>query len=468
MYLLLSLAAAAGVLWLWKGDRDPLMYLVPPALAFPPLLAYAGEALDWPTRGFSTRIALAGCICLACSFRFLRGDFHYLPIRGTRFVVPYLAAVVLSVLWSALGPYNGDVGAIANEFLTWLLPVAVFLMLAVSRRSPLDSARAARVLMATTLGIALYSIWQALALLGYDSAVPRPVLELTVFGERDLWWAASRLYGTLPNLGPNVMGVFLTVPVLILFAGAVIRRGLPRLEWAVGAVAGASVIVGTFSRGALLGLVVGVVAIPVLRRNIRATAWTLAVGGALLGTIAETPVGRGISSIYSEGQLDRDATARVYLWKAIWQDLPQHPFGRGFNGWLRASRTATGVGLADQPSAIGAPHPAENQWMREIADRGVLGAIALAGLVLGLIGTCFKGAATTPRESDRIFLVGAGAAFAAWSVAMLTGDQLAYESSAGMFWYTAGLSLSLVNSVPEPAAIRDAARAPSRPIVTDS
>ncbi len=207
--LIYGLIGAAGLVllaWLWRGDRDPLIYLVPASLAFPPILAYAGKALAWPTGHASTRVALAGCILLFGLFRLVRGEFGYLPIRGIRFLAPYLGLVALSVLWSVVGRYNGDVGAIANEFLSWLLPVAVFLLLAGSRRSNNDSGRAARVLLMTTLGIALFSFLQALALLGYEGAVPSAIADLTRFGQDDLWWGSFRLYGTLPNLGPNVMG----------------------------------------------------------------------------------------------------------------------------------------------------------------------------------------------------------------------------------------------------------------------
>ncbi len=447
--LIYGLIGAAGLVllaWLWRGDRDPLIYLVPASLAFPPILAYAGKALAWPTGRASTRVALAGCILLFGLFRLVRGEFGYLPIRGIRFLAPYLGLVALSVLWSVVGRYNGDVGAIANEFLSWLLPVAVFLLLAGSRRSNNDSGRAARVLLMTTLGIALFSFLQALALLGYEGAVPSAIADLTRFGQDDLWWGSFRLYGTLPNLGPNVMGVFLTIPVLICWARIAATKRVARAGWAVGGLAGAAVILATFSRGAMLALLIGALVIPVWCQSGRATAWVALSACLVVVALAETPVGRSAASVYKEGQLDRDATARVYLWKAIWRELPQYPLGRGFNGWLRASRTSLDVGLADQPAAIGSPHPAENQWMREVADRGVLGVVALAGLLVGLVTICARGAASARHESDRFFLIGAGAAFVGWAVAMLTGDELMYDTSAGMFWYVAGIAVSLVNT----------------------
>src|SRR6266566_1232054 len=106
--------------------RDPLIYLVPLALAFPPLLAYGGNALGWPGGWLSTRVALVICIGFFLFHRLLRGDFSYRQIPGLGLVAPYLLLVVASVLWSVLGPYNAEAPAIANELVTWLILAGVF------------------------------------------------------------------------------------------------------------------------------------------------------------------------------------------------------------------------------------------------------------------------------------------------------------------------------------------------------
>src|SRR5207302_10987463 len=73
--------------------RDPLIYLVPLALAFPPLLAYGANALGWPGGWLSTRVALVACIWLVLLRRLLRRVFAYRRIPGLAFVAPYLLLV---------------------------------------------------------------------------------------------------------------------------------------------------------------------------------------------------------------------------------------------------------------------------------------------------------------------------------------------------------------------------------------
>src|SRR5690349_18534224 len=90
------------------GFGDPLIYLVPPALAFPPLLAYASRALGWPGGWVSTRVALVICIGLFLLLRLFRRDFSYYRIPGLWFVAPYVLLVFASVLWGVLGPYNAE------------------------------------------------------------------------------------------------------------------------------------------------------------------------------------------------------------------------------------------------------------------------------------------------------------------------------------------------------------------------
>jgi hypothetical protein len=107
------------------------------------------------------------------------------------------------------------------------------------------------------------------------------------------------------------------------------------------------------------------------------------------------------------------------------------------------------VGLTDPffPD-VGAGHAADNQWMLELAERGIPGVLALGLMMGGLLVTTFR-KATHLRGSQRDIIVGCGAAFAGWSTAIVSGDHLMYDSIAGMFWYAVALAL---------AAGRDAVR----------
>jgi hypothetical protein len=449
------IAALAGlialIVWLWRGQRDPLIHLVPLALAFPPLIAYGGKALGWPGGWLSTRKALVACIVIFFVFKALRRDFSYRRIPGVWFFAPHLILVIGSVLWSILGSYNDEAGTIANELLSWAIPIVIFLCIAGSWHGERDLRRASRVLICVGLGAAAYSGFQALALTGYGYLVPTPIADLTQYGRGDLLFGSLRLYGTLPNLGPNFFGSFLLVPTVLAFSRAFDQRGFVRCAWLLSGIVGMAVIVGTYSRGAMLGLCVALLALPFWRRSARGVA-TMAGAIAVIGVAAaQTPIGGHVASLYLSGQLDASGSARVRLWKAILESSADHPFGIGFNAWPRASRSRVDVGLTEPPASMGSERPAENQWMRELADRGIPGVLALALLMAGLIRLTF-GAAAPTRSSGyaRDFLAAAGAATVGWGCVFLTGDHLMYDSVAGMFWYIGALALAATRDAVSP------------------
>jgi hypothetical protein len=448
MVLIVALGVAA---WLWRGDRDPLIYLVPVALTFPPLIAYGGRVLGWPGTWLSTRVALVLGLGLFVVFRVLRRDFSWHRIPGVWFVAPYCVLVTASVLWSVLGPFNGEASDIAGEFLSWVILASVFVCIASSSHKQADLRGGVVVLLVVGFGACLYAALQALVLTGNTRFVPQPIIDLTEYAREDLPYGALRLHGTLPNLGPNFFGAFLLWPTVLGFSGVFSRRGLARWACLLIGLAGAAVIAATYSRGALLGLAVALLVLPVWRRSVREFA-AIAGAIALMGIgIAQTPIGRNAALLYASGQLDVSAQARVYLWRAISNSVADHPLGLGFDGWPRASRSNMEVGLADPAASIGTAHAAENQWMRELADRGIPGVLTLALLMIGLMHFTYRSA--DPRRSQgqsRDFLAACGATCAGWSVAFLTGDQLAYDNTAGIFWYMIALALATARPVPAP------------------
>ncbi len=430
-------------MWLARRGRDPLVHLVPLALAFPPLIAYGGMALGWPGGWLSTRVALAICVALFVVFRLVRRDFSFRRIPGMWFVAPYLLLVVASVLLATLGPRNDEVGAVGNELLTWMIPVTIFFLVAGSSQGIANLKGASRVLAGVALSIAIYSGLQALVLTGNERLVPGPITQITRYGRDDLWFGAFRLYGTLPNLGPNFLGAFLLFPTVLSFTNAFNARGLARGLWFLAALAGVATVAATYSRGAMLALGMALITVPIWLRSIRGVAVVVSAIALTAFLAADTRVGQYAGSLYFEGQLDVSGSSRLILWQAILKSTAEHPIGLGFNGWPRASRASADVGLLDPPASIGAPHPAENQWMREFADRGIPGVLALGLLIIGFMRATFRATGPTqPRRYVEHFLAAAGASCLGWGCVFLTGDHLMYDSVAGMFWYMIALGLA--------------------------
>src|SRR5574341_1724614 len=287
------LVAVAGLpVWLWRGRRDALIHLVPCALAFPPLIAYAGWAVGWPGGWLSTRVALVVCIAIFFTFRLLRRDFSYRRIPGSWFLSPHLVLVLASVILAVLGSYNEDANAIGDELLSWLCPIAVFLLIAGSRHTERDLQHGTIVLVGVAVCEALVSGFQLLFLLGHERVIPGPLLDVIRFGREDLWFASFRLYGTFPNLGPNFLGAFLMFPTILAFNRAFSQQGWLKVPWLLAALASAAAIVGTNSRGALLALGLGLVMLPIWRRSIRGLIMVIAGIAAIIFLAAQTPVGR--------------------------------------------------------------------------------------------------------------------------------------------------------------------------------
>jgi len=214
-------------------------------------------------------------------------------------------------------------------------------------------------------------------------------------------------------------------------------------------------IAGTYSRGAMLGLVGALLALPIWRRSIGSALLIVTAIGVMTVGIAQTPVGGHAESLYASGQFDVSAGARLYLWRSILTTAQEHPLGLGFNGWPRESRTRVDIGYNDPPWRLGSEHPAESQWMRELADRGVLGVAALALLMFGVIRTTVKVSSPVgPNSYSQDFLVAVGASSVGWCLTFLTGDHLMFENVAGLFWYTVAIALAV-------------ARAPQSRIVSD-
>ena len=432
--------------WLWRTNRDPLIYCTLPAVAFSPLARYAGETLGGPGAWLSARKVLVLLVLISIAFRFLKGDYSWRRIRGLWFVAPYLSVVVLSVLWSVLGPFNGDTAAILDEFADWALPVVVFLCLACTPSSEDRIAGAGQAIGITVLVLAIYCGLQSLVLIGHAEWVPSPIADLTRRGMHDFWWAPFRLYGPFTTMGPNAFGIFLLFPAAYCICRCIDTRGVSRYVWGLLALITAALIAGTFSRSAQLGLIVVVAAIPLVSGSARglALAGVTVVLTALL--LAETAVGSHFTSFYrAGGSLDPDVADRLSVWQAILSQLPDRPLGFGFDGWARASRHLL---VPATRGVAGAAQPGAGQYMRELADRGVAGVALLVLMMIGFTTATIRAARRNRSGFQRAFLTAAGVGFAGWTISLVSDDHLMLDAVAGMFWYIAGLALAAIRDAP--------------------
>jgi hypothetical protein len=432
--------------------KSPLLVAVPFAVAFPPFLWYASGALGWPFGGLSTRVALVGCIALFVAHRIIMSDFSWRRAGGHWVVMPHVTLVTASVIWGVLGVGAGNADQMANEFVTWILPVCVFALIAASPRGEADLAIASRALLFTVVVAGGLAFSQVSFFMGREDLVPAQLLQVARQVRDETWFGSFRVYGTFPTIGPNMFGTFLLIPAVILLSRAAGASGRARLGWGVGGLLAIAMIVATLSRGAQLGLVAALALLPFWRRSWRTGGAVVVLAFLSVLVAAGTTAGVHALRLFAGGELDVDALERLNIWRAILREAPSHPLGFGFNGWLRVSGQLVDVGIAGGANTVGSGYPAENQWLRELADRGLLGVGALIVLIGGLLIVTYRAAGVRTASSwHRDFMAGAGAGIAGFAVAMLTGDHLTYDNVAGMFWFIAALVLSGAGSLDDAA-----------------
>lgn len=452
IWLAAFLGLSAWLGWATQHRREPLLYVVPLALAFPPFIWYASALLGWPVGVLSTRVALVGCFALFVGHRLATGDWSWHRLSARAFIMPYLALVAASVIWAALGVAAGDVAQLANEFVTWALPVGIFFLLAAVPRTEADLAVASRALLITVVIAGAVGLSQVLFFASREDLIPGSLAQVARHASTETWFGSFRVYGTFPTIGPNMFGVFLLIPGAI-FASRAAATAERRWVWAAGALIVVALVAATLSRGAQLGLVVALVLLPFWRRSWRLGA-ALATLTALAGILAAGSMVWKRAMWLFAGGLDVGAVERLNIWQALLREAPRHPLGLGFNGWPRVSGRLVDVGVSGGANTVGSSYPAENQWLRELADRGVFGVAALAVVIAVLLIVTYRSAGSSRSGWQRDFMAGAGAGIAGFSVAMLTGDLLSYDSVAGMFWFIAALVVSgaYPRHEPEPAS----------------
>ncbi len=440
------LALAAFVAWLWWTGRDVLVALVPFVLVVPPVLAFGAQYLGWPALLPSSKLlllALLGIWAVAAALR-------RRPLGVTSALLVgfcYAGLVTISVVWSLFGPAASQPDALLTEFVEWLAPVLVFAALAATPRGEDDVRLALRGLTTCVMCVAAFSVLQALAIAGQTAFVPTPIVDLTSAGREVLWFGSLRVYGPFANIGPNALGVFLIFPLVLFLRRALSSSGRHRAAWSVAMALCATVIVLSYSRGAQLGAIAAVVIVLALSGRFGTITLVGVALACLLVVFAESTVVSGILSGFGiGGALDTDVEGRFLIWKMIVREFPTHPVGWGFNGWLRAS--AYLMQTSDPLFAVGAVQPADNMWMRELADRGIPGVLALAALIGSLALAARRAAKRAVSGSATAdWLNAACAATVGWAAAFMSGDHLMYVNVSGMFWYFNGIAVGAALAV---------------------
>jgi O-antigen ligase len=219
---------------------------------------------------------------------------------------------------------------------------------------------------------------------------------------------------------PNFYSVYL-IALIPLAAAIALSRGVPTRLRRLAGVAVALALTGlvfSYSRGAIIGLVVGALAWVFLLRPGRVTL--LATVLAVL-TVVAAPA--SLKARFDPGTARDDAGLREALWQAAYDMGKREPLlGVGPNNFSVAyERLVNRRGdaeerpLLDQGEGFVLPSSGHNVYLNTLAEQGVLGLLGLLVLAAAVVPLLYAGR----RASDplgRAICGGVGAGAAAWAV----------------------------------------------------
>ena len=219
---------------------------------------------------------------------------------------------------------------------------------------------------------------------------------------------------------PNGYSVYLITLIPLAIAVALTKTAplwLRRLA-ASGAVLGVMGVVFAYSRGAIIGLVVGGLAWVFLLRPGRVTLLAVVLG--VLVIIAAPP---SLKARFDPGTARDDAGLREGLWQAAYDIGSREPvLGVGPNNFTVAyERLVNRRGdaaerpLLDQGKGFVLPSSAHNMYLNTLAEQGILGLFGLALLTLAAVPLFYAGRLVRD-PLGRAICGGVGAGAATWAV----------------------------------------------------
>jgi O-antigen ligase len=384
-----AVAAAVGIAFLLVAVRSLVA-----GVAALGVLSFLEQVPALATREVTVVKLLGAALALAWLVREAAGVGERRPRSVSRatLAVP-LALVAWSVASAAWAP---DAGTAIDSALRLAQGVTLMLLTVAAIRTP---RHAAVVLGALVLG--------AVATVALGFAFPAPVAH-------DQWGDLVRhRFGGLTG-DPNEFGAQLVAAVAVAFFVAlspVARRW--RIAGGAGALLALAGIGAAASRGAVLGLIVALLATPLVARRMRGRA-TVAIAVVALAALVLVRVTAGPGLAQRLTHFSDGGTGRVDLWRVAARMSEDHPLlgvGAG-NFRVVASSYAGVVDVRRSDIVYDDPHVVHNTYLQFFAETGVVGGaaflIAIGAAVLGLRSSLgrARGSAAVVRRATLVATLG--------------------------------------------------------------
>lgn len=416
-----------------------------------------------------------------------------MSLTGLAFLLAFAGAVAIGLfkhprfaLYAYLGIYYLDPpsrwwGASLPP-MRWSLVTALVMLLAVARlptrpdAKPWYTTTPAKILIIWTFWIWLQNLWALTGPIHFEFSVlftkyvllfavmyrlvdspeeVRDVLVVHIVGCGYLGYLAhiAPPGGRLEGVGgpgideANALGMFIGTGVLCGAVMILVERGWR--QWVTFAAMPfmLNAIVQSQSRGAMLSVVLGALVLLFLKPKPFAKLFYVyaALGIMAFLVIAQDTFWERMRTLQGvkqeDGQVEMESSAesRIYIAKAQWRMVLDHPFGAGHRGtaelsphymeakWLTKS--------ASDPNGQGA-RSSHNTFMSALTEQGFPGAVLFLWLVLWVVRQFFllrKFRATAPNPRSRVISMG-GACIAAAFAVLLAGNFTDYLKTEVQIW----------------------------------
>lgn len=280
--------------------------------------------------------------------------------------------------------------------------------------------------------------WQTWRRLYLISLVPLPYMLVVVLDQNASVGAwhysdALRINGTFIELGANEMGAFFVTATLVALGFVVGSRTSNRWRLICLAAAGLAVIgvILSYSRTAYVAvLAASILLIAMPRFRLRLVVPVLFAAMLLPTMLPHSAVERFESISLEQGARDASTESRFDFWQIAEEQFIKRPvLGTGFHTFHH-----------------GEVNPLEmdthNFFLRELVEKGLIGACILAALLLTVLRTCWRGfRAAAPGSLYYGFMIGLTAAFVALVIGNAFGDRFTHYPMIAHFWLYVGLGV---------------------------
>jgi len=250
-----------------------------------------------------------------------------------------------------------------------------------------------------------------------------------------------RIPGTFTLLGANEFAAFCVTSAIVSF-GLLVAARLDR-KWVIGLIFCIACMVlcilYAYSRTAYVSLLLGVVTVVLAWRGRWKMMLPLLLAAAILPAVIPASVKERFDSTHvSEGSRDESTEMRLEFWKVAWDNFTRNPVvGTGYNTFHHTEINPFGKDT-------------HNLYLRTLTEEGVLGFVALLGLLFSVLLAARREISAAPSHSLRYALaLGIVGAWMALICANIFGDRFTYFPMISYFWSYVALMLKARHLPPE-------------------